>query len=150
MNVILYLVSSCIILYRSSSTSAGRRCCSSYPLIARRMSINRLSSPRPRSFVIKSIDHFHIPSYQHRLFAVFHSSYNYLDLPIQSIYSYPKPLKRRRLVPPAVPAKRNLNMAEAKEIELLCNNLRFVPDQTSLLTTRYPVEMLLSLDVELL
>lgn len=147
MNVILYLVSSCIdrrLRLRVVDVAPHMRS------IARRMSINRLSSPRPRSFVIKSIDHFHIPSYQHRLFAVFHSSYNYLDLPIQSIYSYPKPLKRRRLVPPAVPAKRNLNMAEAKEIELLCNNLRFVPDHTSLLTTRYPVEMLLSLDVELL
>jgi hypothetical protein len=41
-------------------------------------------------------------------------------------------------------------MAEAKEIELLCNNLRFVPDPTSLPSMEYPVEMLLSLDVELL
>jgi hypothetical protein len=94
--------------------------------VARRMSINRLdldlsSSSQSTTFISTSSS------------SIFHSSYICLES------SYSRPIATLHLSnvvvvlsPSAVSAKRNPTMAEAKEIELLCNNLRCVADQTFL------------------
>ena len=140
--MILYPVSTCIDRYRRlwDVTVAPR-----IRSVARRMSINRLSGPRPRSFVIMSIKPL-LPSASSFRRLPFDSTTSWST--ILSTHSYPTPLNAVILPLSAVPARRNPTMAEAKEIELLCNNLRCVADQTSPPSMECPVEIMLSVDVE--